>query len=162
MRYELRNAQNELVNTIVLDDTTQWPVPEGHTLTLLEDPEPAPQDPNQLRQSRKIDLAAIRFEYETSGITLDGNQIATDRQSQALINGAYSYSLIDPNLSIDWKANNGAWVALGASEVAGIALSVANHVQQCFSREKALCAALDAANSIEEINAVDLTAGWPE
>lgn len=44
MNYELLNAENEVVNTIVLDNLNDWPVPEGHTLRELPDiPVPAIQ-----------------------------------------------------------------------------------------------------------------------
>lgn len=33
--YELLNAENKVVNTIVLNNLSDWPVPEGHTLRLL-------------------------------------------------------------------------------------------------------------------------------
>ena len=39
MNYELLNAQNEVINTIVLDDINDWPIPEGHTLRELPEPE---------------------------------------------------------------------------------------------------------------------------
>ena len=39
MNYELLNENNEGVNTIVLDDINDWPIPEGHTLRELPTPE---------------------------------------------------------------------------------------------------------------------------
>lgn len=39
MNYELLNAQNEVVNTIVIDDLNSWPITEGHTLRELPTPE---------------------------------------------------------------------------------------------------------------------------
>ena len=39
--------------------------------------------------------------------------------------------------------------------------SVAGYVQACFTREKELSAALDAATTLEELNSIDLASGWP-
>lgn len=39
MNYELLNAENEVVNTIVLNNLSDWPVPEGHSLRELPEPE---------------------------------------------------------------------------------------------------------------------------
>ena len=44
-RYELRDADNALVNTILIDDESAWPVPDGHTLIRVPDPDPAPDNP---------------------------------------------------------------------------------------------------------------------
>ena len=38
MQYELRDENGIVINTIVLQDETQWPVPVGHTLHALADP----------------------------------------------------------------------------------------------------------------------------
>lgn len=45
MNYELLNANNEVVNTIVLNDLSAWQIPEGHTLRLLSEPESSPKPP---------------------------------------------------------------------------------------------------------------------
>ncbi len=56
MNYELLNAQNEVVNTIVLDDINAWTPPEGHTLRELPEPEPVitPQPLTQLAFLRRF------------------------------------------------------------------------------------------------------------
>lgn len=38
MQYELRDENGIVINTIVLDDETQWPVPDGCALHALADP----------------------------------------------------------------------------------------------------------------------------
>lgn len=40
MRYELRDENGIVINTIVLDDDAHWPVPTGCTLRALADPVP--------------------------------------------------------------------------------------------------------------------------
>jgi len=57
----------------------------------------------------KYELAALRYQHETAGITLNGMTIETDRQSQSLITGAWSFSQLNPAVLIDWKGVNG-WV----------------------------------------------------
>lgn len=78
--------------------------------------------------------AEKRFAKETGGITINGIQVRTDRESQALITGAYNLALRDGGLSIKFKAANG-FVELSASSVIGVAVLVAQHVQACFAAE---------------------------
>ncbi len=113
-------------------------------------------DSPDIVDKKKEALAAVRFERETAGITLqNGTKIHTDRESQALITGAYSASLINPDIKIDWKGENG-WVKIGAAEITAIAGFVAEHVQACFSHERVL------AELIAQEPDTDITTGWPE
>lgn len=115
----------------------------------------------EVLSDRKEVLAALRYEKETSGITVGGAPIRTDRTSQALINGAYSYSLLNTAVVIDWKTTSGVWIQIDAPTIAAIAGSVAAHVQACFSAEKAHAQALGGLTTAAEIAAYDLNTGWP-
>lgn len=61
---------------------------------------------------------------------------------------------------VDFKAESG-WVKLTLEEMKGIAAMIAGHVQACFSKERALHEAIDAASTMEELQAIDVNAGWP-
>lgn len=102
--------------------------------------------------------AQKRFEVETGGVTVGAIRVATDRESQALINGAYSAVQRDPQRIIDWKGIN-AFVSLDASAVATLADAVATHVQAAFAMEATVSAAIDAG-IITDRAAVD-AAAWP-
>jgi len=115
---------------------------------------------SEAKANRSNDLASLRYQHETAGITLSGMTIETDRESQALITGAYCTSLLNPAVMIDWKGVNG-WTQIDAATIAGIAASVSIHVQACFSKERVLSEALDAAETVEGVQAIDLTTGWP-
>jgi len=114
---------------------------------------------SEVKARRIAELSALRYQHETAGITLSGMTIETDRQSQALITGAWSISQINPAILIDWKAETG-WIQIDAATISGIAMAVASHVQACFSNERVLSTAIAAATTIEALNAVDLTVGW--
>lgn len=119
---------------------------------------PPPPDPWQIARDK---LASVRFARETGGIVISGARIATDRQSQALITGAYTYSLLNPEALIDWKGADGTWTQIDAATLAGIAGAVATHVQACFSNERALSELIEAADTVEELASIDLESGWP-
>jgi hypothetical protein len=114
----------------------------------------------EVKATRMAALAAYRYERETGGITLGGASIRTDRESQALVSGAFQLVQIAPETVIDWKGSAG-WVQLDAATMAAIAVAVATHVQACFSAEKTHAEAIDACATAEEAGTYDFTAGWP-
>ena len=106
-------------------------------------------------------IARTRYGHETGGTTVDGMQVATDRQSQALITGAFSSAKDaqesgDP-FSIRWKTAGG-WVELDADQMIGLGRAVRAHVQACFDREKELVESVDDGTFEESM----LNEGWPE
>lgn len=113
------------------------------------------------KEQKLKDLADLRYQKEVAGIVLNDIQIKTDRESQALITGAYSYSMINPDALIDWKASDNTWVQITAETIKAIAQAVAEHVQACFSNEKVLAEQIIAAEE-DELEAIDLNVGWPE
>ena len=159
--YALKDADGEIVNRIILNNLDDWPCPEGHTLELLPEIEPPALIPEDRKAQRKAELAAIRFEHETAGIAINGVSVETNRDSQAMINGAWSSAQINPSILIDWKGADGTWVQIDAATITGIAMAVSAHVQACFSRERVLSDLIDAATDVAEVDAVDLTVGWP-
>lgn len=111
---------------------------------------------DELKAQKKAEIAAMRFEKETSGITVFGATIDTDRDSQALITGAALAAVIDSGYSLNWKTESG-FVHLTAPEILAIAQAVRAHVQACFDREAELVALVDAAETAEELDAIDMT-----
>jgi len=148
--------------TPVIAAEFQWtdlPVRQG--ARLIEGEWVAPIiDLTPINQQKLSDLAALRYQHETAGITLNGMTIETDRQSQALITGAWSFSQLNPAVLIDWKGANG-WVQIDAATITAIAGAVAAHVQSCFSAERIHAEAIDSLETEEDIGQYDLTTGWP-
>jgi hypothetical protein len=85
----------------------------------------------------KAYAARRRFAVETGGILYNGASIATDRESQAMINGAFSLAQISPDISVQFKTAAG-FVTLNAAAITALALAVAAHVQACFAKEQSV------------------------
>jgi hypothetical protein len=83
----------------------------------------------------KAYAAAARYAKEIGGITVAGVKIATDRASQAMINGAQGMVALDANFSTSWKGADGTFTALNAGQITAIAQAVGTHVAGCFSAE---------------------------
>lgn len=111
-------------------------------------------------------LAAYRYEKEVGGLILpNGMKVATDDRSKGLITGARLDTIADPTILTDWKAETG-WIQIDADTVAIIATAVAVHVRGCFSAERVHSDALDVladdpATTTADIEAYDITTGWP-
>lgn len=104
-------------------------------------------------------LAAIadrRYQAETSGTTVDGMPINTERDSQALLTAAALQATLSPSYTVRWKTEGG-FVDLDAQQVIGLASAVRAHVQACFDREAELVAAVEDDSYIDSM----LDEGWP-
>lgn len=127
----------------------KW-IDEGNTV----EPEHMAED-YQAQTLRSI--AERRFKAETSGITVLGIPVNTERDSQALITGATLSAIIDPTYVCNWKTSQG-WVQLDAETLKMLAQAVRAHVQACFNREGELVAEVLAGTYSNTL----LNAGWPE
>lgn len=140
-------------------------VPDGTQLPRLGD---APTD-GQLDKRPlavpKIDaammkgyVAAKRYAIETGGITVAGAHVATDRASQSMITGAVVRAQLDPASTASFKAESG-FVTLTATQMLGVGVAVAAHVQACFAAEAAVLAKIESG-AIKTLADVD-AATWP-
>jgi hypothetical protein len=143
----LLNGQSE--GKIIQADETGYPQALEHTYTLEE-----------VRERKLSTLAAYRYEKEIAGITVSGATIKTDRESQVMITGAKNYSDLNPDALIDWKGTTG-WVQIDRTALLAIGQAVGTHVQGCFRQEKVHAEAIAALSTITDIEAYDITTGWP-
>ncbi|WP_454914973.1 DUF4376 domain-containing protein [Xanthobacter sediminis] len=106
-------------------------------------------------------LADRRWRAETGGIVVGGLPLPTDERAQLKITGAAVAAERDPEMSITWKCDGGAWATLTAAQVLALADAVRAHVQACFDREATLAGAITAAETVEAVAAIDIESGWP-
>ena len=114
---------------------------------------------DELKAQKKVEIAAARYEAETGGCTVDGVTVATDRGSQALLTAAVVSARLDPEFKTRWKCADGHFVTLDAYQLRAIGDAVIAHVERCFAREGELCELIDAAQTPEELDAIEIT--WP-
>lgn len=111
---------------------------------------------SQLRELKRSEIAHARWTAEVGGTTLQGMTIRTDRESQGLITGAALKAIQDAEYSCSWKTDGG-FVQLSAPQILAIADAVRAHVQECFDHERALCALVDAAETMEALEEIAWT-----
>ena len=114
----------------------------------------APMTLDEAKAAKKQEIASARYAAEIAGVTVGGVVVRTDRESQALITGAALKATQDGTYSCTWKAESG-FVTLDAATVLAVADAVRTHVQTCFDAEAAKCALIDAAQTVEDVEAVE-------
>ena len=118
-----------------------------------------PQNLRVLKTRMLDELARIRYEHETGGITVNGVRLKTDRESRMALAEARTSAAIDPDTTTRWKAVTGfdGWDAAAIMQ-AGAA--VFRHVQDCFTREHVLEEQINLAGTVATLMAIDLQSGW--
>jgi hypothetical protein len=114
-----------------------------------------PGDDLAMAKATKLaEIAAARWKDETRGVAVGGMTVDTSRESQGLITGAALQATIDDTYTCRWKTAEG-FVTLDAQTVLAVAQAVRAHVQACFDREAKLAAVIGAAETLEEVQAVE-------
>ena len=108
----------------------------------------------QLKERKRVEIAAARYEAEVAGIEVNGVSIATDRDSQSLLTGAAVSAMLDNAYTVQWKQPDGMFVTLTANQIIELGKAVRAHVETCFNREKELYAEIAAAQTAEEVEQI--------
>lgn len=120
-----------------------------------------PRDLDSAKYGMKEKATAKRWKVETGGITLaDGTRILTGIEDQNRIATSIQGMRDAGTASVDFKAASG-WVTLTLEQLVAVSVAIVAHVEACFSHERALYEAIDAAVDVETLGAIDINAGWP-
>lgn len=120
---------------------------------------PPPPTDDDKRKALKAAAAKRRWEVEEGGITLGGTTVATTKADQNRITSVLVNAGAAGIESVDFKAASG-WVTLTLEQLQAIANAVAQHVQQCFSAERAHCSTIDGLKGAS-LDTYDVNVGWP-
>jgi len=116
------------------------------------------------------EIADTRYGVETGGVIVGGKFYSTDRDSQSAIarsSGTVAWKCC-ATVTRDIEQLDGSTVAtvcvsspeFASSDMDAVGTAVAAHVAAAYARESALMAAINAADSVAALRAIDLTAGW--
>ena len=110
----------------------------------------------ELKEAKKAEIAAARYETEIAGVTFNGLLIHTDRESRSLLTGTALKASVDPSYVCRWKTGSG-FVSLSSSQIIAVADVVREYVQGCFDREGDLCDLIDAAETEADLENITWT-----
>lgn len=142
-----------------------YAIAEDGTVTASQSLEDVPLE--DLKAGLKASVSSKRWEVETSGCEIaPGIRVRTDETSQAKLNGAVALMEKAAARGLDipaipWEAQAGEFVDLTLDNLVSAGLSVGLRVQSTFAVKRGLFVAIDAAQSVDELAAIDLETGWP-
>lgn len=116
----------------------------------------APDVFEALKQQKKDEIAAARYEYEIAGVVFGGVHVTTDREDQAMITAVALSAVVDPAFATVWKGADG-YLDLNATGVLTLARMVGAHVETAFAEEKRIAALIDAAQDEAELASISWT-----
>ena len=115
----------------------------------------------EIKAAKLNDLGSYRWAYERAGTTIGGTSMDTSETTRLALIGANEKARGNPAYTVNFKIAAGSWITLNALEIIALADGLADFVQACFDREKVLSDLIVAAVDEAEIDAIDITSGWP-
>ena len=106
-----------------------------------------------LKRGKLQELADSRWQEETGGYIYKGHEFHSDRESQDRVFQAYMASLSDSNFTVTWKTKNG-WLEMTASDFITLYNEFYVFLQNLYQKEKNLQEQIEAATTIEELEAI--------
>jgi hypothetical protein len=105
------------------------------------------------KSKKLLEIASWRYGRECSGININGVYFNTDRTARSQIVSAYLG--LSETSTVEWKSNN-SWITLDKPTMLNALTVIEARVQQAFLDEKTLALQVNAAQSIAEVNAIEV------
>jgi len=149
---------------------TEVPTPVGEWTVALQDGDvvvvPFVRTMERQVARAKMDMLARvkikRDATEAAGCVTPYGPIDTDRSSQLKIGGASTAALaLGENFSTHWRMGNDELVTFDAAKMIEVGLLAVAHVNACQQRKNELDAQINAAETLADLEAIDIEAGWP-
>lgn len=115
------------------------------------------------KQMTSTRLANIRW-LKTQRFTYDGVLTHAD-QAMAVVLGALELRRrrsVPAGYQQTWKLNENQFRKWTEADIETFGFAISDHIQACFDNEEAISDLIWAATSLEELDAIDITVGWPE
>ncbi len=115
------------------------------------------EDPRTLDDLKKAQWSTIKQALtaaEYAGFTWDGSTFDSDTLSQNRIMNHVTLAQMSPEFVIDWTLADNTVRTLIREEMVAVGIALGVHVQTQFAKAQALRVLIDAANTVEEVEAV--------
>ncbi|WP_462362904.1 DUF4376 domain-containing protein [Pyramidobacter porci] len=119
----------------------------------------APPTLDELKASKKREITAARDAAIAAGTTWRTHAVDADEDAQraasAQIVKSMAYQQMGrPVPDTPWRLKDGSYVTLSDADVWDLSQAIEAHVSGCYSREAALAAQIEAAETPEDLNAL--------
>ena len=125
------------------------------------------RDLDELKE-RKLERARNkrkRIEADGTYFEHDGEQlrVRTDSQTQAKLSATKDYlEDQEEGTEVDWETCPREWTKIDMDRLKVLQNAIGDHVQKAFSRQREIQEAVEAADDHHELDAIDISTGWPE
>ncbi|WP_276946656.1 DUF4376 domain-containing protein [Haematobacter massiliensis] len=116
---------------------------------------------NARKAVRHAAVVQRRQDLESGSAVITGIPVWIDNVSQAKLAGAASLAARMPDISIDWKGSDGQSYPLDAAQIDALSMAVGLHIQALFSHEATLTGQIAAAETLDDLDLIDIAGGWP-
>jgi hypothetical protein len=120
------------------------------------------ETPEQIKLKLRTKVNEKRNWYEVAGFPYMGKVFDSDPRSFYRITTANDAAFKDPSFSIEWTVADNTKLAMNAQEMLGVMPALAGYGQLIFNNSVALKAAIEAAETVEELQDIDIDSGWPD
>jgi len=114
---------------------------------------------NQRRRDRRY--AAEIGGYLVLGGDAQHHRVDTDETSIHRMDQATFAAMANPDFVTEWVCADEYHLSLDAAGMIGLKMQFVIHGGACHARSEEIKAAIDAAQTVAEIAAIDMEAGWP-
>lgn len=114
-----------------------------------------------LKDVMAIKVKDVREAAEADGVLINGNLYDTSFDAQVKYLGSLVFATRDPNYSGEWKTLNNGYVTLDSLGVYTVCSGIMTYLQNCSVWEQDLLAAISAATTVAQLQAIDFYAGKP-
>ena len=108
----------------------------------------------------KTKATSKRREVEASGIRVQEVLFLTTIDDQNRIATTIQGMRDAKKTQVDFKSGSG-WTTITLDQLVIISNAIVNHVEACFSKERTLYEEIDAAESIAQLQNINIDSVWP-
>lgn len=113
---------------------------------------------DEARAQRWRVIKAARTEREYGGFEYLGKWFDSDPESQRRIQGAIQMTQLNPDIVIDWTLADNSVMSLDATQLAGLGVALAQHVDALHRKARVLREQIETAETEAELEAIQ----WPQ
>lgn len=126
-------------------------------------PEVLPVPARDLEAERTAKLAAVQAKkcaVRDGGFIVDAVRFDSDDTAQIAYMSLAMELMSNPSYTTSWKASGNLWVTMDAAGFAKVRTGIKAHIEACFAKQAQLDYLIQNAASVEELDAIDIEAGW--